>query len=208
MNIIGIIGSGNVGSALALSARKAGIQVLVGVRFPLSEKSLALATQIGEDCLTTPATVALQTKLIIITTPPDQIASILNDMGNFEGKIIVDATNSIRVRPEPYPTAFHAIRSLRPEAAVVKCFNTTGFENMREPHYGSHGIDVFMSGDDAEAKSKIQQLALTLGFGACHDFGGADKVELQEKLALCWINLAIMQGMGRNIALNVIHRPQ
>ena len=44
------------------------------------------------------------------------------------------------------------------------------------------------------------------GFGSCIDFGKSDKVELLEKFALCWINLAIMQGQGRDIAFKLVRR--
>lgn len=46
---IAIIGSGNVGGALAQQWVKAGHTVLVGAKFPLSEKNINLATKIGED---------------------------------------------------------------------------------------------------------------------------------------------------------------
>ncbi len=44
MSKIAIIGSGNVGGALAKKWLKAGHTVLVGARFPLSEKNVKLAT--------------------------------------------------------------------------------------------------------------------------------------------------------------------
>jgi len=50
------------------------------------------------------------------------------------------------------------------------------------------------------------QLALDAGFGNCYDFGKADKVELLEKFALSWINLAIMQGYGRDIAFKLLRK--
>ena len=77
---------------------------------------------------------------------------------------------------------------------------------MENPHYGDTAIDVFMSGDDMEAKRVVRQLALDAGFAECYNFGGADKVQLQEQFALAWINLAIMQGMGRDIAFKLIRR--
>ena len=52
---IAIIGSGNVGGALAQQWVKAGHTVLVGAKFPLSEKNISLATKIGEDRFNTVA---------------------------------------------------------------------------------------------------------------------------------------------------------
>ncbi len=63
-----------------------------------------------------------------------------------------------------------------------------------------------MSGDSEKAKVVALQLALDAGFASCLDFGKSDKVELLEKLALSWINLAIMQGHGRNMAFKVEKR--
>lgn len=63
-----------------------------------------------------------------------------------------------------------------------------------------------MAGDSEEAKQIARQLALDAGFGSCWDFGKGDKVELLEQFALSWINLAIMQGHGRDIAFKLVRR--
>jgi len=96
--------------------------------------------------------------------------------------------------------------AVKTRAEVVKCFNTTGFENMLNPINNGEGIDMFMAGDSNNAKAVAKQLALDCGFSTCIDFGKADKVELLEKFALSWINLAIMQGHGRDMAFKVIRR--
>ena len=119
--------------------------------------------------------------------------------------MIIDATNAVRDRPEPYPTAFHAFKELT-SADVVKCFNTTGFENMANPNYGAMMIDMYMAGGDPTAKKVARNLALDAGFAQCYDFGDDSKVELLEQFAFCWINLAIIQGMGRDMAIKVLKR--
>jgi predicted dinucleotide-binding enzyme len=63
-----------------------------------------------------------------------------------------------------------------------------------------------MAGDSDRAKKIATQLALDAGFATCIDFGMSDKVELLEDFALSWINLAIMQGHGRNMAFKVVRR--
>lgn len=92
------------------------------------------------------------------------------------------------------------------DAEIVKCFNSTGFENMLNPVYHGEGIDMFMAGDSEKAKSVAKKLALDCGFGPCINFGKSDKVELLEKFALSWINLAIIQGHGRNLAFKIVNR--
>lgn len=202
---IAIIGSGNVGGALAQQWVKAGHTVLIGAQFPLSEKNIALATKIGEDRFAAIENAVKQCEIILIATPPEAVFEIVEKIGDASGKIIIDATNAIMKNPEPYKTVYHALAD-KTDAEIVKCFNTTGFENMLNPLYHGEGIDMFMAGDSDKAKEVAKKLALDCGFGSCIDFGKSDKVELLEKFALSWINLALMQGLGRNIAFRVVNR--
>lgn len=202
---IAIIGSGNVGGALAQQWIKAGHNVLIGAQFPLSEKNISLATKIGEDRFAVVENAVRQCEVILIATPPEAILDILGKLGNVSGKVIIDATNVIMKSPEPYKTVYHALAE-KTNAEIVKCFNTTGFENMLNPVYNNQGIDMFMAGDSEKAKNIAKQLALDCGFGSCIDFGKSDKVELLEKFALSWINLALIQGLGRDLAFKVIYR--
>lgn len=202
---IAIIGSGNVGGALAQRWVSAGHTVLIGAKLPLSDKNIQLAAKIGEDRFTHIAHAVRQCEVILIATPPTAIFEIMAEMGDVTGKIIIDATNTVRQKPTPYDTVYHALTDST-QAEVVKCFNSTGFENMLNPEYQGEKIDMFMAGDSDKAKQIARQLALDAGFGTCWDFGKADKVALLEQFALSWINLAIMQGHGRNLAFKVVRR--
>lgn len=204
---IAIIGSGNVGTALAAGLHRSGHQVQFGVRDVTSAKSITAGTRALGIPLLPVANACKDAGVIIVTTPPEAVIQLVPQLGNVSGKIIIDATNSVRSRPEPYPTAYHALKALLKTNSLVKCFNTTGFENMENPVYqGIGGLDMFCAGDDKSSKQVANELALQIGFGTCWDFGGDDKVELLEKLALSWINLAILQGNGRNIAFKIIRR--
>jgi 8-hydroxy-5-deazaflavin:NADPH oxidoreductase len=204
---IAIIGSGNVGSALAQGLSKAGHTIFFGVRDAASAKAENASGLVSNAKILSIAEASKQAEVIIVTTPPEAVLNLLAQLGDVSNKILVDATNSIRTRPEPYPTAFHALKALTKADKVVKCFNSTGFENMSNPVYPNFGgIDMFCAGNDKPSKTTVQQLAKDIGFGECWDFGGDDKVELLEKFALSWINLAIMQGHGRNLAFKVIKR--
>lgn len=202
---IAIIGHGNVGGALAVNFANAGHQVTIGVRMPSDEAAAALRQQnasIGTDGILQ----AVQaSEVVLVATPPEAANSLIEAFGDVKGKIIIDATNAIRTKPAGYSTAFHAFEALT-KAHVVKCFNTTGYENMANPQYGSHRLDMFMAGNDEKAKEVAARLAADCGFESCLNFGGSDKVELLEQFALSWINLAIMQGHGRNIAFKLLRR--
>ena len=204
---IAIIGSGNVGSALAQGLYKAGHTIFFGVRDAASAKAEKASGLVSNAKIVSVAVACKQADVIIISTPPEAVLDLVAQLGDVSNKILVDATNSIRTRSDPYPTAFHALKALTKSDKVVKCFNSTGFENMTNPVYPNFGgIDMFCAGNDKTSKAIVQQLAKDIGFGECWDFGGDDKVELLEKLALSWINLAIMQGHGRNLAFKVIKR--
>ena len=203
---IAIIGSGNVGSALGKGWLKAGHQVVFGVRNPDSPKTKKALELIPDAVVKSVADASKDAEVIIITTPPDAVLELIPQLGDVPNKIIIDTTNSIRSRPEPHATAFHAIKAVAKAEDVVKCFNSTGFENMLNPDYHGTGIDMFAAGNSAKAKQVAEQLAKDLGFAKCYDFGGDDKVELLEKFALSWINLAIMQGHGRNLAFKLLKR--
>ena len=114
--------------------------------------------------------------------------------------------NTVRGGAEPFANTFEALKHLAKGAVIVKCFNTTGFENMADPRYPDGALDMFVAGDSAQGKASARQLALDAGFAECHDFGGDDKAALLEQFALCWINLAIMQGQGRNLGFKLLRR--
>jgi predicted dinucleotide-binding enzyme len=201
---IAIIGTGNVGGALAAGWAKAGHTIHLGVQDVNQFK--------GKDLLNNPNThvhsiveAVTESEVVLIATPPTAIFSIIEQMGDVSGKTLIDATNSVRQAPDPYSTVYHALVD-KTKGEVVKCFNSTGFENMLNPIYNGEGIDMFMAGDNEAAKQVASRLALDIGFASCMDFGKADKVELLEKFALSWINLAIMQGHGRNIAFKLVRR--
>jgi len=202
---IAIIGHGNVGGALAGQWLQAGHEVIIGARDIASKKLqnlLAKHPQLQTQDLTQAAEDA---EVLLIATPPEIAQSLSEQLGSLNGKILIDATNAVRHKPDPYPTAYHAFASLT-EAEVVKCFNTTGFENMANPSYNGQSLDLFMAGDSESAKSVARQLALDAGFAECYDFGKADQVELLEQFALAWINLAIFQGHGRKIGFKLLKR--
>lgn len=201
---IAIIGTGNVGGVLANNWSKLGHQIFLGVRDIQNFKGVELLNNKNTTVHTIQEAVKLS-EVILVAAPPQYAESLAADFGDVLGKVIIDATNAIRTKPENYLTAFHAFEALT-KAEVVKCFNSTGFENMEDPDYGQTKLDMFMAGNSKKAKTIATQLSYDSGFENCYDFGGSDNVELLEKFALSWINLAIFQGMGRGIGFKVVFR--
>ena len=201
---IAIIGTGNVGGALATQWAKNSHTINLGVQDTTNFKGKELLKNPNTNLFDIQEAVE-KSEVILVATPPNAIFSIINQLGEVKNKTIIDATNSIMKSPEPYQTVYHALAD-KTDAEVVKCFNTTGFENMLNPNYNGLAIDMFMAGDSQKAKEIAHTLALDCGFSDCIDFGKSDKVELLEKFALSWINLAIMQGHGRNLAFKLLKR--
>ncbi|TNE47793.1 MAG: NADPH-dependent F420 reductase, partial [Bacteroidetes bacterium] len=144
---IAIIGTGKVGGALATQWARAGHTIHLGVRDIGQFKGNHLLENPNTSLHLTRQAVQLS-DVILVATPPELAPELTEVFGDVTGKVIVDATNAIRNRPGPYPTAYHAFAALT-KAQVVKCFNTTGFENMSDPDYGSVRLDMFMAGDSA-----------------------------------------------------------
>ena len=201
---IAVIGTGNVGGALATQWSKAGHQIFLGVKDQKKFKGQMLLDNAHTSVHPIYEAVQ-QADATLVATPPQIAPDLVAEFGSMKGKVIIDATNAIKHQPDPYPTAYHAF-DVMTKADVVKCFNTTGFENMANPNYGQQQLDMFMAGDSKKAKKVASQLALDAGFEICYDFGDGDKVVLLEQLALAWINLAIFQGMGRNIGFKLLKR--
>lgn len=204
MNIT-IIGTGNVGSSLAQGWLKAGHRVTFGVREPHNFKGAKLPGLSKVAAMSIKEAV-VEADVIVISAVPQAVREIAASLADVSSKIIIDTMNSVRVKPDPYSNTTEALSSLTNCKDIVKCFNTTGAENMANPRYGNTGIDMFYAGDSTKAKEVARQLALDLGFEEVFDFGGSDKFLLLEQFAQSWINLAIMQGYGRDFAFKIIKR--
>lgn len=207
---IGIIGTGNVGSALGKGWASKGHTVLFGTRQPESEKVQKLLAEVGEGGTAVSIPDAIQqANIIVLATPWNVLAQVTQTVNDWRGKIVVDATNPIapgfQLAVGHITSAAEQLAAHLPGASVVKAFNTTGAENMLDPLYDGEPTTLFICGDDAEAKATVTELAEALGFEVA-DVGGLDAARLIEPMALVWINLAIKQGLGRNIAFKLVRR--
>jgi hypothetical protein len=203
---IAIIGSGNVGGALATRWAQKGHRILLGARDPEHFKGQALTGLTGISVVSIPDAVR-QSEVILLATPAPAAVEVARSLGDTAGKVILDAMNIVMGRgPQGYSNTADAILANTVSRDVVKCFNTTGFNNMQDPVYQGTPIDLFMAGDSQKAKTIARQLALDAGFAECYDAGGNDKFQLMEQFAFFWINLAMMQGLGRDIGFKLLKR--
>ena len=203
---IAVIGTGNVGGTLAAALHSAAHEVVLGVRNTSEFRNRDSLLESGLKALPVPEAVA-QSEVVIIAAPAPQAVSVARSLGDTTGKIIIDTMNIVMGRgPEGYSNTTEAIIENTQTPDVVKCFNSTGFENMQNPTYAGRPIDMFMAGDSKTGKQTATSLAHDIGFGTVYDMGGNDKFFLLEQLANAWINLAIFQGYGRDISIRIDRR--
>lgn len=203
---IAIIGTGNVGGALATAWSKAGHTILLGVQDTGNFKGKELLHNANTSLHSIPEAVH-EAEVILIATPAPAAAEVAKSLGNTSGKVIIDAMNVVMGRgPAGFSNTADAILANTASRDVVKSFNTTGFNNMKNPVYGNMAIDMFMAGDSEKGKRMVRQLALDAGFAECYDVGGNDKFNLMEQFAFFWINLAMMRGQGRDIGFKLLKR--
>lgn len=203
---IAIIGTGNVGGALATAWSKAGHTVYLGVQDINNFKGKELLQNASTSVHIVAQAVELA-EIILIATPAMAAIEVAQSLGDTTGKIIIDSMNIIMGRgPAGFNNTSSAILANTACTDIVKCFNTTGYNNMANPVYNDQPIDMFMAGESIKAKQAARQLALDAGFAECYDMGGNDMFALMEQFAMVWINLAMFRGLGRNIAFKLLHR--
>ena len=203
---IAIIGTGNVGGALATKWAQCGHQILLGVKDIDNFKGKELLNNPNTTVHTIAAAVQ-QAEVILLATPATAVVEVCQSLGDTAGKVIIDAMNIIMGRgPVGFSNTSDAILANTATPDVVKSFNTTGFNNMVNPEYQGQAIDMFVAGSSEKGKQAAIQLAKDAGFADCYDVGGNDKFQLMEQFAWFWINLAMFQGQGREMAFKLLKR--
>jgi predicted dinucleotide-binding enzyme len=168
---IAIIGTGNVGGALAAAWAQKGHQINLGVRDVHNFKGRELLSNINTQVFGILDAVE-KSDIILISTPALTAIEVVKSLGNTSGKIIIDAMNIIMGKgPEGYNNTTDALLDNTQTRDIVKCFNTTGFNNMQNPNYGNTSIDMFVAGDSIKGKEIAIQLAKDAGFAECYSVG-------------------------------------
>lgn len=203
---IAIIGTGNVGGALATRWSLSNHQILLGVKDQNQFKGKHLLTN-SQTTLHSIHEAVSMAEVVVLATPAMYAIEVAASLGNTTGKIIIDTMNVVKGRgPQGFTNTADAILANTNSQDIVKCFNTTGFNNMLNPQYGNIAIDMFMAGDSVSGKKLAHKLSLDAGFAECYDIGGNEHFELLEKFAFFWINLAMMRGYSREIAFKLLKR--
>jgi predicted dinucleotide-binding enzyme len=95
---IAIIGTGNVGGALARAWARAGHRIFLGVRNLQDQKVLALTAEGPLTSAHSPAEAVNDAETVLFAIPPNALRQVLDNLGDLKGKVLIDATNSVRTR--------------------------------------------------------------------------------------------------------------
>jgi len=167
---VGIIGAGRLGQAMAQTALRAGRQVmLANSRGP--ESLASLVSTLGDRASAGTVDEAAGADIVVIAVPWPRVGEAVEGL-RWGERIVVDATNDFDPADLNGWTSSQVLADLVPGARVVKAANTLGADVLgSDPHEGGGRRVIFVSGDDAEAKSAVSALFEDAGFAAI-DLGG------------------------------------
>lgn len=198
---IGIIGTGRMASGLGKRWAKAGHEVFFGSRDP--GKARQLAAEIGANAQGgSQAEAVAFSDTLLLATPWNATEDVLRGLGSLAGKVVIETTNNF-VDQNPVSTT-ERIMAWAPGAKVVKAFNGVFWQIIHaDPAQAKTRADVFIVGDDADAKAVTAQWVDAAGFHAV-DLGAAKNAHHAEKLAFVIMELAYGQGLGTDIGLKLV----
>jgi hypothetical protein len=167
MSSISIIGLGNMASALAGRALAGGNAVEITGRDPV--KANELATALGGATVGT-AGAAPAGDIVILAVPYASAAAVVSEYGDaLQGKVIVDITNPFTpdakglLTPDGSSAAEEIAKAAPAGAHVVKAFNTLFSNVLAAGSAEGRPLDVFIAGDDAQAKTRVSAFIESLG---------------------------------------------
>ena len=176
MTTVSILGTGNMGSAIASIVEKGG----------------NTAELLGSGDTDKPVT----GDIVVLAVPYPVVSEVIGQRGDqLAGKVVVDITNplnfetfdSLVVPADGSATA--EIAAALPQSRVVKAFNTTFAATLASGTVGGQPTTVLVAGDDAEAKSRVAEMVTAGGLNAL-DAGSLARARELEALGFLQITLA------------------
>jgi 8-hydroxy-5-deazaflavin:NADPH oxidoreductase len=206
-----IIGAGKMARGISTRLLEGGNQVTLVGHTP--EKADALAVElkrIGKGKVEAIHDGQLKGEVVILAVPYSAMASILQAYKNqLAGKIVVDITNPINYQTMeslvPGSSAAEEIAKQLPGSAhVIKAFNTTFAGTLLDHMVTGMPLDVFLAGDDAEAKLELIKMIEAGGMRAI-DTGPLARARQLEALGLLHIALQSQLNTGYMSAIKILH---
>lgn len=161
-----IIGSGNVGTALAGQFARSGITV--GIANTRGPDSIApVANALGPNVVPLTLQDALQADVIVLAVPFRAHTTVAKALSNWSGKVVVDAMNTYGVSPEELngQASTEVVAKAFPGAKVVKTLNQLPAKLLaQDPAVDGGRRVMFVSSNDEGAEASMGKLVADLGF--------------------------------------------
>jgi predicted dinucleotide-binding enzyme len=206
---IGVLGTGMVGGAIGGRLVALGHEVKMGSRGAGNEKATAWAQAAGSAASQgTFAEAAEFGELVFNCTSGAHSLAALEQAGtdNLAGKVLIDVANPLDFSAGTPPTLTvcntdslgEQIQRAFPGSKVVKALNTMNCEVMVDPAKVPGEHDVFVCGDDADAKRQVAELLQSFGWpaGRIVDLGAIASARGTEMYLPLWLRLWGAVGTG------------
>jgi predicted dinucleotide-binding enzyme len=197
---VGVLGSGDVGKSFARAFAALGHEVMIGSRSPEKLNEFVSSTQGVRSGTFEEA--AKFGDLIALATHGQGTSEALRLAGaqNFDGKVLIDATNPLDFSSGA-PKLFvgfddslgEQVQRQLPGARVVKAFNTVGNGLFYQPNVPGGPPDMFLCGNDDDAKKIVSQVCEAFGWGVV-DIGGIEGSRHLEPMCMVWVAHGIRTG--------------
>ncbi len=196
MTRVGILGSGDVGKALAKGFLKHGYDVVIGSDHP--EKLAEFMKENPKMDSTTLEQASRSGDIIVLCVKGTAAEEIIEKVKrNLSGKILIDTTNPIADGPPPQNgvlnffttlenSLMERLQKIAPDAHFVKAFNSIGSAFMVNPDFGYNTKPtMFICGNDVDAKRRVSEILEKFGFEV-EDMGRVESARAIEPLCILW----------------------
>lgn len=194
---IGIIGSGIVGRVLASAFLKEGYDVMIGSRDPKKNEITDWVSENKSGKAGTFKETAEFGEILVLAVTGMAVGGAISLAGekNFNGKVVIDATNPIA--PEPpengvlkfftsmNESLMERNQALVPGAKMVKAFSCVGNPLMYKPDFGKQLPTMFICGNDPSAKETVTVILKKFGWETS-DMGAVQAARAIEPLCILW----------------------
>ena len=207
MNVT-IIGAGNMGRGIATRAIAGGHKVTFVDANPETAQKAAADLNAEVGTLDTPLG-----DVVVLAVWYGTNLELAKQLGTkLAGRVVVDIANPLNSTYDGLATApdsssaedlAKAIASGASGAKVVKAFNTTYAGTLLAGQVAGQPLDVFIAGDDADAKAKVAQIVTDGGMRAI-DAGPLHRARQIEGMQLLHIVLQGALGTNWGSALKIV----
>jgi 8-hydroxy-5-deazaflavin:NADPH oxidoreductase len=199
---IGILGTGMVGQTIGTRLTQLGHDVKMGSRDAGNEKARKWVMQTGPRASHgTFADAAAFGAMLFNCCSGDGSLAALKSAGekNMNGKVLVDVANPLNMSKIPLPeltvcnddSLGERIQREFPNVKVVKSLNTMNCQLMVDAKKVPGEHDVFVCGNDPEAKSTVKEILREFGWDNPVDLGDISASRGTEMLLPVWLRLMV-----------------